>query len=85
MALFVVNTGCRDAEVCNLRWNWEVRVPPVKTFVFIVPGEFVKNGDERLVVLNNIARSEVNARRGKHPTHVLAYNGRPVIRMLDSS
>ena len=46
---------------------------------------FVKNGDERLVVLNDIARSIVNARRGKHPTHVFAYKGEPVTRMLNSS
>jgi len=85
MALFAVNTGCRDAEICNLRWDWEVKVPPLKTFVFIVPGEFVKNGDERLVVLNDIARSVVNACRGKHPTHVFAYKGKPVKRMLNSS
>jgi integrase len=85
MALFAVNTGCRDAEICNLRWEWEVKVPTLKTFVFIVPGEFVKNGDERLVVLNDIARSVVNACRGKHPTHVFAYKGKPVIRMLNSS
>jgi len=27
MALFAVNTGCRDGKMCNLRWNWHVRVP----------------------------------------------------------
>ncbi len=85
MALYAVNTGCRDAEICNLRWGWEVKVPTLETFVFIVPGEFVKNGDERLVVLNDIARSVVNARRGKHPTHVFAYKGKPITRMLNSS
>ena len=85
MALYAVNTGCRDAEVCNLRWGWEVKVPTLETFVFIVPGEFVKNGDERLVVLNDIARSVVDARRGKHPTHVFAYKGKPITRMLNSS
>ncbi len=26
MALFAVNTGCRDAEICGLRWEWEVQV-----------------------------------------------------------
>ncbi len=85
MALYKVNTGCREQEVCSLQWDWEVQVPTLKTFVFIVPGEFVKNGDERLVVLNDIARSVVNARRGKHPTHVFAYKGKPITRMLNSS
>ena len=37
--------------------------------MFIVPGSYVKNGDERLIVLNDIAKSIVNSRRGKHPTH----------------
>ena len=54
MALFAVNTGCRDQEVCGLRWDWEVRVPELSTTVFIVPKERVKNGNERLVVLNRV-------------------------------
>jgi len=85
MALFAVNTGCRDAEICRLQWDWEVKVPELDTFVFIVPGSFVKNGDERLIVLNDIARSVVESRRGKHPTNVFAYKGKPVFRMLNSS
>jgi hypothetical protein len=24
MALFKVNTGCREQEVCKLRWGWEI-------------------------------------------------------------
>ena len=60
-------------------------MPELDTFVFIVPGSFVKNGDERLIVLNDIARSVVESRRGKHPTHVFAYKGNPVFRMLNSS
>ena len=55
MALFAVNTGCRDGEVCALRWEWEVSVPELGTSVFIMPGRYVKNGDDRLVVLNRIA------------------------------
>jgi integrase len=27
MALFAVNTGCRDSEICQLQWDWEVKVP----------------------------------------------------------
>ena len=85
MALFAVNTGCRDAEICRLQWTWEVKVPELETFVFIVPGSFVKNGDDRLVVLNDIARSVVDSRRGKHRTHIFTYRGKPVLRMLNSS
>ncbi len=55
------------------------------TSVFLVPGEMVKNGDERLVVLNRIARSVVETQRGTHPTHVFHYKGRPVKHMLTSA
>ncbi|MEZ5842780.1 MAG: tyrosine-type recombinase/integrase [Hyphomicrobiaceae bacterium] len=53
-------------------------------FVFIIPSERVKNGDERLVVLNRIARSVVEARRGLDPVHVFTYEGHPITRMLTS-
>jgi integrase len=85
MALFAVNTGCRDGEVCRLRWEWEVAVPALRTFVFIIPGALVKNGDERLVVLNRVARSVIDAQRGKHPQSVFVYAGKPVKRMLNSA
>lgn len=85
MALFAVNTGCRDQEVCQLRWNWECLVPQLETSMFIVPSTLVKNGDERLVVLNRIARSVVESMRGEHPTHVFHYKGTPIKRMLNSA
>ena len=85
MALFAVNTGCRDAEVCSLRWEWEVQVPELGTSIFMVPGSYVKNGDERLVVLNRIARSVIAARSGQHAAYVFTFNGEPVHRMLNSA
>lgn len=85
MALFKVNTGCRDGEVCNLRWEWECLVPELDTSVFIVPGEFVKNKQDRLIVLNRIAKSVVDARRGKYATHVFSYKGKPLDRMGNSA
>ena len=66
MALFKVNTGCRDAEVCGLKWEWEVSVPELNTSVFLIPGSKVKNGDERLVVLNRVAKSVIDGVRGEH-------------------
>ena len=83
MALFAVNTGCRDGEVCALRWDWEVPVPELGTSVFIVPGKFVKNADDRLIVLNRVARSVVEGQRGLHRSHVFAYKGKPMTRMLN--
>jgi integrase len=85
MALFAVNTGCRDSEICGLRWEWEVQVPELATSVFIVPGSRVKNGDERLVVLNRVASSVINGRRGQHDTHVFGFDGKPVQHMLNSA
>ncbi|MNP82636.1 hypothetical protein D3C76_1813430 [compost metagenome] len=46
-----------------MRWDWEISVPELGTSVFLIPSDFggrnersgVKNGDERLVVLNNVA------------------------------
>jgi integrase len=80
IALYKVNTGCRTQEVLQLRWNWEVQVPELGTSVFILPvlDEFqTKNGQERVVVLNSIARRVVDEQRGKHPKFVFTYRGRP--------
>lgn len=72
MALFKVNTGTREQEVCKLRWDWEIAVPELGTSVFLIPADFggrhersgVKNGDEKLVVLNSVARSIIEKQRG---------------------
>jgi integrase len=85
MALFAVNTGCRDAEICHLQWEWEVDVPELGTSIFIIPKSQVKNGDERLVVLNRIARAVIEARRGRHVTNVFAFGSAPVKHMLNSA
>ena len=53
-----------------MKWDYEVKVPELDTSVFIIPGEHIKNGEERLVVLNRIAKSVVESVRGLHPVHV---------------
>jgi integrase len=73
MALFKVNTGCREEEVCRLKWEYEVKVPELDTSVFIVPGDKVKNAQDRLIVLNRVARSVVDAQRGNGSEYVFAY------------
>lgn len=78
MCLFKVNTGCREQEVCQLRWDWEIRVPELDTSVFIVPGERVKNREDRLIVLNKVAKSVVEHARGTHPEFVFTYRGQPM-------
>ncbi|HTY25237.1 MAG TPA: site-specific integrase, partial [Desulfomonilaceae bacterium] len=81
MALFKVNTGTRDQEVCNLRWEWEHPVPELNTSVFIIPAHAVKNRTDRLVVLNRFARAVVQEMRGVHPTHVFSHKGNPLYSM----
>jgi integrase len=78
MALFKVNTGTRDGEVCGLRWDWEVKVPELGTSVFVIPGPFVKNREDRVVVLNAVANSVIEECRGKHDAYVFCYRGHGV-------
>jgi integrase len=93
MALFKVNTGCREQEVCKLRWDWEISVPELGASVFLIPANFggrheaagVKNGDERLVILNSVAASVIERQRGISKEWVFPYNGTPLHRMNDSA
>ena len=75
MCLFKVNTGCREQAVCQLRWEWEIAAPELDTSVFIIPGVVIKNREDRLIVFNQIAKSVMEARRGKHATHVFSFQG----------
>jgi integrase len=70
IALYKANTGCRQEEVCSLRWEWEKQMPEFGSSVFVIPGEKVKNTEERCVVLNRIARSMIEEARGMHPVYV---------------
>jgi integrase len=67
-----------------------VKVPELYTSVFVIPKDYVKNGEERLVVLNRVARSVVDSLRGLHPTHVFVRvpkNGaaQPVTKMYNTA
>jgi integrase len=85
MALFKVNTGCRESEVCSLRWDWEIEVPALETSVFIVPGNRVKNREDRLVVLNRVAKGIVEEMRGNNSEFVFTYRRKPVGRMYNTA
>jgi len=76
--LFDVNTGLREGELCNLRWDWEVKIPELKTTIFVLPAEFTKNRQERAVVLNGIARRIVDSVRGDHKEFLFTYHGKPL-------
>ena len=85
MCLFKVNTGCREAEVCRLRWDWELSVPELSTSAFIVPAHTVKNRTDRLVVLNRVAKSVIDSVRGEHPDHVFTFDGHGILRINNSA
>ena len=85
MCLFKVNTGLREAEVCELRWEWERKLDEGIS-VFLIPPAHHKGGDYnryRLVVPNSIVRAVVEAQRGKHPEFVFVSpkSGKPLKRI----
>ncbi|WP_367351802.1 tyrosine-type recombinase/integrase [Achromobacter animicus] len=61
--------------------------------MFLLPADFggrfedsgVKNGEERLVVLNDVARSVIRKQRGQDEEWVFPYEGRPLRRMNDTA
>lgn len=82
MALFKVNTGCREQEVCGLSWEWEYPIPELNTSVFIIPSyEGVKNGEDRIVVLNSVAKAVIDRQRGIHDELVFTYKSERLERM----
>lgn len=76
MCLFALNTGCRDQEICGLRWDKEFVVGGIDAAVFIVTDGEAKNGQERIIVLNSVARSIIEQRRGQHDDYVFGLDGR---------
>ena len=70
MALFKVNTGLRDQEVCQLQWDWEYPIPELNTSIFVIPQAYSKNGLNRLVPLNDIALQIIAEVRHQHPVYV---------------
>lgn len=81
MSLFVLNTGCRDQEICHLRWEWELPVADLDTTVFVIPEDFTKGKRYKLIVLNRLAREVLERQRGIHPEFVFSYRGRGLYQM----
>lgn len=81
MAEFAVNTGCRDAAVCGLRWDQEVWVEELGASVFVVQN---KGGGEMVVPLNASALAAVDACRGDDDEYVFTFRGNRVHRMVST-
>ena len=80
-ALFAVNTGCRELEICQLQWSWEVKVKDLGISVFVLPETMTKTQTERVVVLNSVASRVVESRRGINPDYVFTYRGKAMKRL----
>ena len=96
MCLFMVNTGTRQQEICQLEWQWEIPLPELQTSVFLVPAwvwrehdwepeGVVKNREDRLVVLNRKAQAVIECRRGIHQDYVFTVKGKPVTNMNNTA
>jgi integrase len=59
-------------------------VPELDASVFVIPREHVKNGLDRYVVLNRVAKSVIDNCRGNHPERVFTRDGDPLTRMYNS-
>ena len=85
MALFAVNTGLRESNLCGLQWTWEVDVPEVGRSVFVIPPEAFKSKRAHVVILNDVAWSIIQAQRGQHPIWVFPYRNTHVATMNNTA
>ncbi len=85
MALFAINTGLRESNVCGLEWAWEVPVPEVGRSVFVIPPEAFKSKRAHVVILNDAAWSIVRAQRGLDPIWVFPCRGQRMSTMNNTA
>ncbi len=53
--------------------------------VFIIPERLAKNGEERIVVLNEVTGAVVDRQRGRHPEYVFTYKGHRLNRLITTA
>lgn len=83
MILFAVNTGCRSSEITNLQWDWMKTVEGVN--IFWIPGKNTKNGEDKLIVLNDVADRVVQSLKGVHPKYVFTLDGKKLVHVATSA
>lgn len=84
LALFFINTGVRKKEALLLQWDWEVALPTGQNG-FLLPDWLTKNGRERFVPLNSLAKGVIDRQRGKHSDRVFTYGGQPLATVNNTS
>lgn len=68
-AVFAVNTGVRREELFGLKWTDMVRLPELGPDIFVFVLSDTKNGQQRAVICNSIARRAVEAQRKWQAKH----------------
>ncbi len=63
VAAFAVNTGCRRDEIFELKWTDLIRTPELGPDMFVFVLRDTKNGHQRAVICNSIARRAVEFQR----------------------
>ena len=81
---FGVNTGCRDQELCNLRWDWLKKIDDTLWYFELLKGS-TKNNQVRPVILNSTAKSIVESLVGNNPEYVFSYEGQKLGRLNKSA
>ncbi len=66
ICVFAVNTGVRRAEIFKLKWNDRREINGVDLFIL----RETKNGQDRPVIMNRLARRSVNSMQGDSETTV---------------
>ena len=79
MVLFSLNTGCRQDEVCGLRWGEE------RADHFLLSKDRTKTRRARRVPLNSVARRVIEDCRGQHDEMVFVYRGSPVTKVNNTA
>jgi len=60
-------------------------MPELNSAVFIIPGQCVKNREDRLIVLNTIANAVIDKAKRQHAEYVVTYKGNSVKSINNSS
>lgn len=77
MVLFALHTGLRETELTGLKWSEEDSA----LGVFRLAGDRTKNSEDRIVPMNQVAKSIIEAQRGHHEVYVFTFKGAPVLRI----
>jgi integrase len=74
ITMLAVATGLRMSNVVGMQWKW-VRLDQ-RTVT--IPGSLMKNGEDLVIPLNDLAVAVIERQAGRNPEHVFVYRGRPV-------